>query len=179
MQYNKLGIRVTSRVAETLKTQDLGKVRNTGKISNLGGHIAQCALFLLEVNTLAISVKKHAKVDIKLFFSCPVLLNFSNFFQIFRTELSDETNFQSKLGPVSFIFHFFDIFNKNTKQISCIKVSSLMILRKHCFACQTQVKVDFRKLLTLLICSFLMEITFLSKISSFSKNVNHHWKCRE
>ena len=32
---------------------------------------------------MAVAVKKHAKVDIKLFLSCPVLLNFSSLFQIF------------------------------------------------------------------------------------------------
>ena len=33
--------------------------------------------------TLAVAVKKHVKVDIKLFLSCPVLLDFSILFQIF------------------------------------------------------------------------------------------------
>ena len=33
--------------------------------------------------TLAVAVKKHAKVDIKLFLSCPVLLDLSILFQIF------------------------------------------------------------------------------------------------
>ena len=33
--------------------------------------------------TLAVAVKKHAKVDIKLFLACPVLLDFSILFRIF------------------------------------------------------------------------------------------------
>ena len=37
--------------------------------------------------TLAIVVKTHAKVDIKLFLSCPILLDFSILFQIFCTGL--------------------------------------------------------------------------------------------
>ena len=42
IQYKKLGIRVASQVAQLLKTQDLRKLLNIRKISNLGGHIAQC-----------------------------------------------------------------------------------------------------------------------------------------
>ena len=42
MQYSKLGIRVASRVTERLKTQNLKKLGNIRKISDLGGHIAQC-----------------------------------------------------------------------------------------------------------------------------------------
>ena len=34
----------------------------------MGGDIAQCPVSLPEKKTLAIAVKKHAKVDIKLFF---------------------------------------------------------------------------------------------------------------
>ena len=49
IQYSKLGIRVASRVAERLKTQDLRKLGNIRKISNLGGHIAQCLVSLQEL----------------------------------------------------------------------------------------------------------------------------------
>ena len=34
-------------------------------------------------STLAVAVKKHSKIDIKLFLSCPALLDFSISFQIF------------------------------------------------------------------------------------------------
>ena len=42
IQYSKLRIRVVQGVAKRLKTQDLRKLENIRKISNLGGHIAQC-----------------------------------------------------------------------------------------------------------------------------------------
>ena len=40
-------------------------------------------------------------------------------------------------------------------------------------------KFDFRKLSTLLIGIFLIELVFLSHMSTFSRNFAHHWKCRE
>ena len=45
--------------------------------------------------TLAAVVKKQAKENIKLFLSCPVLLDFSIFFQIFCPGLSEQTKFWS------------------------------------------------------------------------------------
>ena len=47
--YNKLGTRVASRVTKQLKTQDLRKLGNIGKISNLGRGIAQCPVSLTEI----------------------------------------------------------------------------------------------------------------------------------
>ena len=49
IQYSKRGIRVASRVAKRLKTQDLRKLGNIRKMSNLGGDAAQCPVFLLEI----------------------------------------------------------------------------------------------------------------------------------
>ena len=46
IQHSKLGVRVASRDAEQLKTQDLRKLGNIRKISNLVGHIAQCLVSL-------------------------------------------------------------------------------------------------------------------------------------
>ena len=43
------------------------------KISNLGGNIAQRPVLLAEIK-LTIAVKKHTKVDVKLFLPCPVSL---------------------------------------------------------------------------------------------------------
>ena len=40
IEYNKPGIGVASQAAEQLKTLDLRKLENCGKISNLGGNIA-------------------------------------------------------------------------------------------------------------------------------------------
>ena len=38
IQYDKIGIRVASQVAERLKTEDSRKLGNVGKISNSEGH---------------------------------------------------------------------------------------------------------------------------------------------
>ena len=40
-------------------------------------------------------------------------------------------------------------------------------------------KIDCRKLSTLLIGSFLTELTVLNQMSIFSRNLKIHWKCRE
>ena len=56
--------------------KNLRKRRKMRKISNLGGDIVVPSLPSRNL-TLAIAVKNHAKVDIKLFFSCLVLLDFS------------------------------------------------------------------------------------------------------
>ena len=81
IQCRKLSIQVASRVFERIKTQDLRKKGNIRKISKLGWDIAQCPVSLPETK-LAIAVQKHAKVDIKLFLTSPVLLDFSILFQI-------------------------------------------------------------------------------------------------
>ena len=39
--------------------------------------------------------------------------------------------------------------------------------------------MNFENLLTLVIGSFSIELTFLSQIGTFSINLNHQWKCRE
>ena len=74
-------------------------------------------------------------------------------------------------------------FNKNVKQVSSVKVPTLMVLCKHVQAlfCRFDLgqKLDFKNLSTLLVGSFLIEVTFSSQMSSFSRNLNHHWKCRE
>ena len=61
IQYSKLGIRVVSRVAEQLKAQDLRKLGNIGKISNLGGHIAQCLVSLQELRLCKQQLKNKQK----------------------------------------------------------------------------------------------------------------------
>ena len=48
---------------------------------------------------MAVAVKKHAKVDIKLFLSCPVLLDFPTPFQISRPGLQDATEGPSEDMP--------------------------------------------------------------------------------
>ena len=61
IQYSKLGIRVTSRVAKQLKTQDLRKLGNIRKISNLGGHIVQCLVSLQELRLCEQQLKNTQK----------------------------------------------------------------------------------------------------------------------
>ena len=61
IQYSKLGTRVTSRVAERLKTQDLRKLGNIRKISSLGGHIAQCLVSLQELRLCQLQLKNTQK----------------------------------------------------------------------------------------------------------------------
>ena len=68
---------VTSLVkeaAERLLTQRPRKLKNIRKISNSGGPIAQCPVSLSRNKTLAIAVKILAKVDIKRFQSCKILV---------------------------------------------------------------------------------------------------------
>ena len=43
--------------------------------------------------TFAIAVEKYAKADMKVFQSCPILLNFLNLFQVFCPGLSEQTTF--------------------------------------------------------------------------------------
>ena len=60
-----------------------GLCAHTRKNNNLGGDIAQRPASLPEIKSLAITIQKHAKVDIKLFLSPPVLPDFSILCQIF------------------------------------------------------------------------------------------------
>ena len=73
---------------------------------------------------------------------------------------------------------FFCFFNKNIKQLSCVKVLNLMVCVGTILHVLFRSKLDFRKLSTLLLGSLLIELTFLSQISAFFRNLNDHWKCR-
>ena len=53
-------------------------------------------------STLQIALKKHAKTDTKLLYSCLVLLDYSILFQIFFLGFSEQANFLSLLGPIPF-----------------------------------------------------------------------------
>ena len=74
IQYSKLGIRVASRVAEGLNIQDLRKLGNIRKISNLGGHIAQCLVSLQELRFCQQQLKNTQKQ----------IPNFSSSIQFYR-----------------------------------------------------------------------------------------------
>ena len=136
-------------------------------------------------STLTLAVKKHAKVDIKLFLSCPVLLDFSILFQIFSTGLSEWTKYLVVAQPgllETLVFGQFEhyqsisaIFKENLKQINCVKIANLTV------SCNIQfrTKPDYRKLSPPLMGRFLTGLTFLNQVSIFSRNWNHHAKCRE
>ena len=70
---------VCTRVAERLKTQEIRKYQENVKF---GWRHSPAPSLPPRNYTLAIAVKNHAKVDIKLSLSCPVLLDFSIPFQI-------------------------------------------------------------------------------------------------
>ena len=84
--YNRFGVRVASRVAERLKTQNLS---NLGNIREFRIRVeTQSSTTPSRNYTLAIAVKKHGKENINLFLSRPVLMGFSILFQIFSSGLS-------------------------------------------------------------------------------------------
>ena len=68
--------------------------------------------------------------------------------------------------------------NKNIKQVTCIKVLNLICEHfVQALICTYGLGYDFRKLYSSQsICGFLIELTFLSQMSTFSRNLNHHWK---
>ena len=90
----------------------------------------------------------------------------------------------STQSPPNFSFMVFSklqnltsIFNKNIKQLSCVSILNLMVLCKLYF---TDLIKDFRKLSTLLIGSFSIELFFfLIQMSALFRNLSNHWICRE
>ena len=75
-QYSKRGIRIASRVTKP-RAEDLRKLGNIEKISNFTGDISKRPFSLPEVKLWQQQSKKHIKRNIKLYFSCPILLDFS------------------------------------------------------------------------------------------------------
>ena len=114
---------------------------------------------------MATTVKKYGRIYIKDFYSCPVFLNFFTWFQIFFRDCVSKYIFghNSTQSPPNFSFMVFpklqnltSIF-KNIKQLSCVSILNLMVLCKLYF---TDLIKDFRKLSTLLIGSFSIELFF-------------------
>ena len=93
IQCSKLG----TGVVEQLKTQVLRELEYIRKISNFEG--TPGLVPSLPSRTLPIAVKKNAKTDTKLFFSCPILMDDSIFFQIFCTGLQFLIIFFSPCSP--------------------------------------------------------------------------------
>ena len=87
---------------------------------------------------------------------------------------------QSSLLQTSIYWYFLwlqrfsPMFNKNINQISYFKMVLSIVLR-----IWFRSKFDFRKLSALLTGSFLIELSFLSQMNTFYRNMNDHWKCRE
>ena len=90
IQHNKVGIRIASR----LKNLGLRELTNNGKFLNLGGDMSNAQPVFQKLN-LENKIKKHAKLDIKRFQSCPILLDFFTLFQIFCPRLKT-SNFSLK-----------------------------------------------------------------------------------
>ena len=63
------------------------------------------------------------------------------------------------------------MFNKDIKQVSCVNVPNLMSL------CSKNLTLESFQLCVLVV--YLIELTFLSQISTISKNWNHHWNNTE
>ena len=101
--YNQSLTLMSLTLMDVLKTQ-----HNTDK-SCLKKRIDDTTKKYPEIKFLVKAVKKRTNIYIKLFFSYPILLDFSNLFQIFLSRIVRE-NFWSQLGPVYFKLQFFDIF---------------------------------------------------------------------
>ena len=61
----------------------------------------------------SIVVKIYAKADTKVFWSCTILHDSFNLFQIFFPGLSVKVNIYLKVVPDSFKLKYFDIFHKD------------------------------------------------------------------
>ena len=70
-------------------------------------------------------------------------------------------------------------FNKNVKQVSCVKVSNLMVSCQHYFAYLIQFKNLTLKNFLLYLLVFFDRSNIFEPNQHFPRNSNHHWKCRE
>ena len=71
------------------------------------------------------------------------------------------------------------IFRGNVKQVSCVKLLISWFCVSSVFHTLFRSQNDSRKLSKLLIGILMTELTSLNQMSTFSRNLNHHWKCRE
>ena len=82
--YSKLGIYTgcltSCRMTEDSESQDIRKYQ---EMLRFGWKYDPVPSLSSRNATLAIAVKKHVEVDVRLFFSCPVFLDFSILFQLF------------------------------------------------------------------------------------------------
>ena len=160
-------------------------------MSNLGGDIAQCPVSLPGIK-LWLQQSKNTRKQISNF-SCLIKFYWISLFcskYFVQDYLSKQSfGFNSSQSPSN--LNFFDIFilciikrisiilKQNIKQVKGVTLPNLMVLCKQYFSYLVQIKIGSRKLWSLLIGSFLTELTFLNQMGIFSRNLNHHWRCRE
>ena len=91
----------------------------------------------------SIVVKIYAKADTKVFWSCTILHDSFNLFQIFFPGLSVKVNIYLKVVPDSFKLKYFDIFHKDLCKYrgeNLWKSSRFKIFCKHYLECLVLVK---------------------------------------
>ena len=66
------------------------------------------------------------------------------------------------------------------RALSCIEVPNLIVFcsKQYCMFALGQ-SLSLQSFSFAFFDSFLIELTFLNPISTFSRNLNYHWKCRE
>ena len=120
--YKKLGIRVALRVAKRLNIENLRKLRIL-KNSQIWVDSSVPSIPCRN-KTLEIAVKTHAKVDIKLFIFCPILLDFSRIVQDCLSKQifpHNSVHFPSNVFTFSVTSKLSPIVKKNVKEVSCVQ----------------------------------------------------------
>ena len=120
--YKKLGIRVALRVAKRLNIENLRKLRIL-KNSQIWVD-SPVPSIPCRNKTLEIAVKTHAKVDIKLFIFCPILLDFSRIVQDCLSKQifpHNSVHFPSNVFTFSVTSKLSPIVKKNVKEVSCVQ----------------------------------------------------------
>ena len=138
---------------------------------------------LVSTYTLPVAVKKkHVKTDTKLFFTALCYKYFVRDClrkQIFGPNLAQPPCNSNFLAFFITPKHLYAL-QKKYKAIQSRSNSKFDgFVQALFFIFGLGQKFEFKKLSTLLIGIFLIQVTFLSQMSTFFRNMNHHWKCRE
>ena len=157
-------------------------------MSNLDGYIAQCLVSLEELRLCQQQLKNTQKHIPNFFF--PVHFDWitpfcSKYFardclikQIFGPNLVQSPLNSNFLTFIITPKHFYELQQKYKP--SRVKIPNLMVLCKYYFAYLIQVKnLTLKSFQLCFDRSVLIEATFLSQMSSFSRNLNHHRKRKE
>ena len=142
IQHNKVATRVASRANERLQTQDLRKLGNIRKMSNLSADAAQCPVFLSEIK-LGQQLSKNPQNQMTNFLSLvefyQISLLCAKYFgqdclskQTFGRNLA-QSPLNSKFWTFSVTLKHFCSHDKNIQQVSYVKVPNLMVLGQHYF----------------------------------------------